>query len=115
MGFWHSFGTADWGEPLGSRQDTIGTLANWNCLGAVTVRRSCEACCHGNARALSHRNGRHGCSSKEPDRVLEHGILALIVILGAQVFDFGLGEIQLSLREFDDGGEPEIVTALSEV
>ncbi len=30
-------------------------------------------------------------SSKEPDRILEHGILALIVVLRAKVFDLGLG------------------------
>ncbi len=46
---------------------------------------------------------------------MEHRILTLIVILGAKIFDFGLGEVQLGLRELDDGGKAEIVAALGEV
>ena len=40
---------------------------------------------------------------------LKRRILGLVVVLGAEIFDFGLRNVQLSLREFDDGGQAEIV------
>ena len=40
---------------------------------------------------------------------LKRRILGLVVVLGAEIFDFGLRHVQLSLREFDDGGQAEIV------
>lgn len=48
------------------------------------------------------RPSRAFCLSQRTDRILQHCVLALIVVLGAEIFDLRLRQIQLRLRQFHD-------------
>jgi len=50
--------------------------------------------------------------SQQPDCILQSCVLILIVVLGAEVLNFGLGEIQLCLRQLHDRGQTQVVAAL---
>src|SRR5216683_1046279 len=80
----------------------------------VEWRAECERAVGG--KSVLHEKGvPRGWSPKEPDGILKRGILALIVVLSAEIFDFCLREIQLSLCELDNGREPKVIVALGEV
>ena len=53
--------------------------------------------------------------SQRAHGVLHHGVLALIVVFGAQIGNLCIGEIQLRIGQFDDGSQTEIVAALSQL
>ncbi len=50
--------------------------------------------------------------SQQPECILQGCVLILIVVLGAEVLDFSLREIQLCLRQFHDRGQAQVVAAL---
>ena len=54
-------------------------------------------------------------SPEQPRAVLKSGILSLIVVLGAEILNLGLRDIQLRLRQLDDRCKPQIVAPLRQI
>ncbi len=52
---------------------------------------------------------------KRANRILQHGVRALVVVLRSDVFDLRLREVELGLRQFDYRRKSEIVAALREI
>jgi hypothetical protein len=46
------------------------------------------------------------------ERILQGRILYLIVVLGAEILDFRLDDVQLRLGQLDDRSQPLVVTSL---
>ena len=53
--------------------------------------------------------------SEEAKGELERGVLNLIVVLGVQVFNLSVGDVQLRLRQFHDGGQTQVITSLGQL
>ena len=52
---------------------------------------------------------------KRANRILQHCVRTLVVVLRADVFNLRLREVELRLRQFDYRRKPEIVAALREI
>src|SRR5690242_19744562 len=46
--------------------------------------------------------------AQHADGVLQRLILSLVIVLGVEIVDLRAGQVQLRLRQFDDGGEAQI-------